>query len=195
MDTTTLEPAIEPAGHGIDEQHSAGVVGTRLIELDPREIVVNVRNPRERARRIEELKDSISQIGLLDPIVVFLNADGAYELKDGFRRRLAVLQLDLPRVECRLVEAGGDAEQIVAMLASTLHRDDLTISEEARGYEQLTLLDWEPEAIAQVVAKPVTRVKRALALTKLPERAGQSAKATVVDDGVVDWRRAIGGGT
>jgi len=181
VDTVTItDPSIEPTDADVHEETDASVVRTSLIELDPREIVVNVKNPRDRARRIEELKDSISQIGLLDPIVVFLNNDGRYELRDGFRRRTACIELDVPTVPCRLVEAGGDAEQIVAMLASALHRDDLTVSEEARGYEQLTLLDWEPEAIAQVVAKPVARVKQALTLTKMPEKARKAA-----DDGTL----------
>lgn len=57
----------------------------------------------------------------------------------------------------------------------------LCTGKEASGYRQLTLLDWTPEQISQVTAKPAERIRQALTLVSLPQQVRQAA-----DDGALD---------
>ena len=69
----------------------------------------------------------------------------------------------------------GEARRVVIMLSENVHRIGLTPTEEANAYRQLTLLEWTPEQISAVTAKPAERVRHALTLVTLPPRVRQAA--------------------
>ena len=59
------------------------IPGTRLIQVDPNEIVPNPRQPRTNfdPDDLAELVHSVREFGVLQPVVVRTNEDGKYELK------------------------------------------------------------------------------------------------------------------
>jgi hypothetical protein len=61
----------------------------------------------------------------------------------------------------------------------------LCTSKEANAYRQLALLDWTPEQISAVTAKPAERVRHALTLVTLPPQVRQAA-----DQGDLDLAEA-----
>jgi hypothetical protein len=61
----------------------------------------------------------------------------------------------------------------------------LSTSKEAAAYDQLALMDWTPERIASAVAKPLARVKDALALHRMPGAAREVAMIAA-NDGSLD---------
>lgn len=154
-----------------------------IIELDPVELIPSKHNPPGRTgREMSEFRDSIAQLGILVPLIVCPTDgdDATYRVIMGHRRRTAAIELGMTTVPCIVAETTGDAEQLVTILVENVHREGLTISEEAGVYRQLVLLDWEPESIAKATSRPLERVEQSLALTKLPERAQRAA-----DDGML----------
>ncbi|GIG67735.1 ParB/RepB/Spo0J family partition protein [Phytomonospora endophytica] len=153
-----------------------------ILDIPPLQLLPSKTNPPDRsARNMTAFRDSIAEVGILQPLVVTAtDEEGVYRIQIGHRRHTAAIELGLETVPCVVIDASGDAEYLVSLLVENKHRENLTVSEEAGAYHQLTLMDWEPEAIARVTAQPITHVKRSLALTKLPKPAQQAA-----DDGVL----------
>jgi ParB/RepB/Spo0J family partition protein len=72
------------------------------------------------------LKDSIEEIGLMQPIVVTPREKGGYQLVAGFRRFEAVRQLKLPSISAIVVEADLERAKIFN-LAENLSRKSLRL--------------------------------------------------------------------
>jgi len=113
------------------------------------ELVPNDYNPRKlfRGASMEELKNSIEQHGLIEPLVVRKLKNGKYEVIAGMRRYHCLKELNIEEVECYIRETTeteakmikSDAELI--SLLENLQREDLTPIEEARAFQ--TYLNWE----------------------------------------------------
>lgn len=110
----------------------------RLIHIRPSEIARNPRQPRGEfdAAAIEELAESMRQVGVLQPVLVRPRADGTYELIAGERRtraaELAGIE-DLPAI----VRDADDTSLLTEALVENIHRTDLNPLEEAAAFEQL----------------------------------------------------------
>jgi len=98
------------------------------------ELVPNDYNPRElfRGAAMEELKNSIEQYGLIEPLVV-RKLNGKYEVVAGMRRYFALKELKIDEVECNLLELTNPEAKLVS-LVENIQRDNLSPMEEARAY-------------------------------------------------------------
>lgn len=143
-----------------------GAVSIKLSEIEP-----NREQPRKEfdAAALSELADSISQHGVLQPILLRPMLTGGYRIVAGERRwrasRMAGLQ-EIPAV----VREMSDAEEMLFTLIENLQREDLTPLEEARGYR--TLIEsqsFTQEEVSQTVGKSRPAVTNALRLLNLPE--------------------------
>lgn len=79
------------------------------------------------------LKNSISENGLLTPLIVRRKENGRYELISGHRRKLAMEMLGIPEAEVIIKELTDD-EAIVEMVDSNLQREKILPSEKAFSY-------------------------------------------------------------
>ncbi len=129
--------------------------------------------PKEMARleidlnAVAELASSISEIGLLQPIVLRENA-GRYEIIAGHRRFLAHKRLELPSIKS-IVKIMSDQECIIARATENLARVDLTPLEEATIYSDLvTSHDMTLEQVAQKMGKTPGTIKRRMDLLRMP---------------------------
>ncbi|MET7397354.1 ParB/RepB/Spo0J family partition protein [Dactylosporangium sp. NPDC005572] len=131
-------------------------------------------------RQLAELKASINEVGILQPLVVVPapDHDGAWQIVIGHRRKYASILVRKFRVPCILATDYDEVKRILAQLAENVHRVGLTASEEAEAFEQLTLLDWTTERIAAVRGVPEETVVRSLRLRRLPK-----AVAAALDSG------------
>jgi ParB family chromosome partitioning protein len=107
-----------------------------------------------------------------------------YRIIVGHRRHAAALLLELASVPCLVAEAGDEASHLFTMLTENLHRQDLSIQEEADAYAQLALLDISEDEIATRMAFPVERVSAGLALTRLPKRVRDEAAELIQQHGI-----------
>jgi ParB family chromosome partitioning protein len=142
-----------------------------LVELTVADIRPNPFQPRQDVdpAALEELKASIRQAGLLQPIVVRPMPDGGgYELIAGERRLRACQALGWERIPAVKREV-DDRTALTLALIENLQRDDLSPVDEARGYERL-LAEFKlaQQDVADAVGRDRSTVANALRLLKLP---------------------------
>ena len=82
----------------------------------------------------EELKDSVKENGLLEPIIVRSFSAGTYEIISGHRRVEACKELGIQTVPAIVREMSKD-EAVIAMVDSNLQREHLLPSEKAFAYK------------------------------------------------------------
>jgi len=117
---------------------------------------------------IAELADSISKVGLLQPIIVRPYGEG-YQIIAGERRWRASKVAGLERVPVRIL-AADDTSSLEIALIENLQREDLNSIEEARGYRRLlTEYQMTQAELADKVSKSRSAITNALRLLDLPE--------------------------
>ena len=85
---------------------------------------------------LEELKNSILEYGLIQPITVRRTRDGYYELISGERRFRACVRAGLKRINAYIIESDTKKSAVLSLLEN-LHREDLSFFEIAQSYESL----------------------------------------------------------
>jgi ParB family transcriptional regulator, chromosome partitioning protein len=141
-----------------------------LREIPVADIRPNPFQPRTefRPEEIEELKDSLSQNGLLQPITVRPAGTG-FELIAGERRLRAAVSLGWQQISA-IVRPIDDQAALTLALVENLQRADLNPLEEAEGYQRLaTEFQLTHDEIAKVVGKARTTVVNCLRLLGLPD--------------------------
>lgn len=83
---------------------------------------------------LEQLKQSIEQNGLLNPLVVRKKDNGRYELLSGHRRKKALTKLNIEEVEV-IVKDLTDEEATIFMVDSNMCREKILPSEKAFAYK------------------------------------------------------------
>lgn len=159
------EPGTPSAGHK-DGDNASKLPGYGEISL--KEIVANPYQPRREInpQSIEELANSITAEGLLQPIVV-RQKEGKFELIAGERRFRAYQFLKRDSIPARIVEA-SDASSATLALIENLQRENLNPIDEALGFASLVRdFDLTQEAAAERVGKSRAAVANALRLLSL----------------------------
>lgn len=115
-----------------------------------------------------DLVASIRELGILSPIVVERDDDGALWVLDGHRRLAAAVELDLPTVT---VVARQDEDQaaLARALVMNVRRAGLNPVDEAKALRALIDEGRTPADVAQLVGCPEDRVHSRLKLLALPE--------------------------
>lgn len=121
------------------------------------------------ADAIEELKDSILEYGVIQPIIVRKSIKG-YEIVVGERRYRAAKEAGLetiPAVEKELT----DANMMELALLENLQREDLTPIEEAYAYTNLMKeLDITQEELSKRLGKSRSHIANIVRLLSLPDQ-------------------------
>lgn len=143
-----------------------------LVELPVKDIRPNPLQPRREVDpgALEELKSSIQQAGLLQPVVVRPAPGGSgFELIAGERRLRACQALGWERIPA--VRRDVDDRTVLTLaLIENLQRDDLSPVDEARGYERLIAeFELTQQDVAIAVGRDRSTVANALRLLKLPD--------------------------
>lgn len=117
---------------------STGVTagGRELRTVPVADIVSDPDNPREEITDVEELADSIRQVGLLQPIVCRQRA-GQLIVVAGHRRLAAIAHLGWDHVDVVVTRDMRPDEVLAAMLIENGQRRDLDPIEEARAFARL----------------------------------------------------------
>jgi ParB family chromosome partitioning protein len=144
-----------------------------LVELPVTAIRPNPFQPRRDIdpAALEELKSSIRQAGLLQPVVVRPAPDGSsdYELIAGERRLRACQALGWEKIPA-VQRAVDDRTLLTLALIENLQRDDLSPVDEARGYDRLIAeFHLTQQDVADTVGRDRSTVTNALRLLRLPE--------------------------
>ena len=163
------------------------VPGATFAELPVGAIRPNTWQPRTvfDEADLEELVDSIKEIGVLQPIVVRpdRSGDGTYELIMGERRWRATQLAGLETVPA-IIRETDDADMLRDALLENLHRAQLNPLEEAAAYRQL-LDDFgcTHEELATRIARSRPQISNTLRLLKLPPLVQRRVAAGVLSAG------------
>ena len=158
--------------------------GAWFAELPVDEIRPNPRQPREvfDEEAMAELVASITEVGLLQPVVVRPVDDG-YELVMGERRWRATREAGLSTIPA-IVRETGDDDLLRDALLENLHRAQLNALEEAAAYQQL-LEDFgcTHDELATRIGRSRPQISNTLRLLKLPPAVQRRVAAGVLSAG------------
>ncbi|MGC9337634.1 MAG: ParB/RepB/Spo0J family partition protein [Candidatus Cloacimonadia bacterium] len=142
----------------------------RLIEID--KIKFNPYQPRGKSdqKDLQELADSISKNGIIQPIVVRKSDDAEYEYElIAGQRRLNAAQLSGFEKVPAIVRQAKDREMLELSIVENIQRKNLNPIDEANAYHRLaTEFKLSQSQIAGVVGKKRVTITNSLRLLKLP---------------------------
>lgn len=109
-----------------------------FLSIDLKKVQPNRLNPRLEFRKqaLDELADSIKQVGLVEPVVVRPSGDDSYEIVVGERRYRAAQQAGLDSIPA-IVRDYSDDEVLELNLIENIQREDLSAVEKARVCQEL----------------------------------------------------------
>lgn len=144
----------------------AGAPIGRMVPIE--RIDPNPDQPRHRMGDLTELKASIAEKGIIEPLIVRPRGD-RYGIIAGERRYQAAVQLglaDLPVV----IRPADESESIELALIENLQRKDLTAFEEAEGLQALVeRFGFTHEQLAKRLGRSRTSITESLSLDAMPE--------------------------
>lgn len=97
-------------------------------------------------------------------------SDDGYTLIIGHRRCAASKLAGLTEVPCRIVEGMSKKEQVSTMLEENMQRNDLTIYEQAQGFQMMLDLGETEESIAEKTGFSKTTIRHRLNIAKLDQK-------------------------
>ena len=172
--------ALDDADSGLRQ-----VAGAYFEEVAVGFITPNPRQPRQAfdEEALEELAASITEVGLLQPVVVRKLGGGNYELVMGERRWRASQRAGLEFIPA-IVRETPDTDMLRDALLENLHRQQLDPLEEAAAYQQL-LDDFGAthEQLAQKVGRSRPHISNTLRLLNLPPAVQKRLAAGVISAG------------
>lgn len=174
-------------GRGLDTifaenetEDSNSSVMLKISEIEP-----NRSQPRKDfdENSLSDLAQSISQHGLLQPLLVRPLPIGGYQIVAGERRYRACRMAGLTEVPVTIREL-SDTETMELALIENLQREDLSPIEEALGYK--ALIDehgFSQEEVATSVGKSRPAIANSLRILKLPDSVLEYVKQDKISAG------------
>lgn len=182
---TVSEPEVDNETGDAVEEELAAVPGIHLMQIDPKSIVPNPRQPRQHfdADDLAELVHSVREFGVLQPVVVRRNGDGEFELIMGERRTRAAREAGLEAIPA-IVRDTADEDLLRDALLENLHRSELNPLEEASAYQQL-LEDFgiTQDELATRIGRSRPQISNTIRLLRLPVPVQQRVAAGVLSAG------------
>lgn len=141
----------------------------KVMMIDVDHIHPHPDNPRKDIGNIEELSESIRKNGIMQNLTVIPidGQSGEYMTLIGHRRCEASKAAGLKELPCDIAEGLTKKEQVAIMLEENMQRSDLTILEQAQGFQMMIDLGETEESIAQKTGFSKPTVKHRLNLAKL----------------------------
>ena len=163
-----------------ETEDSNSSVMLKISEIEP-----NRSQPRKDfdENSLSELAQSISQHGLLQPLLVRPLPIGGYQIVAGERRYRACRMAGLTEVPVTIREL-SDTETMELALIENLQREDLSPIEEALGYK--ALIDehgFSQEEVATSVGKSRPAIANSLRILKLPDSVLEYVKQDKISAG------------
>lgn len=141
-----------------------------IYEIPLEQIQVNPYQPRTYFDKeaLQELSESITVQGIIQPITVRKLAEGEYQLISGERRFQASKLAGLEQVPA-YVRTANDQQMLEMALIENIQRENLNALEIAHSYQRLLAeCDLKQEQLGERVGKNRTTVNNYLRLLKLP---------------------------
>ena len=137
-------------------------VSTKLLHPHPD-------NPRKDLGDVTELADSIKANGVMQNLTAVPRSEGGYTVIIGHRRLAAAKKAGLAEVPCVIVDIPY-RDQLATMLLENMQRSDLTVYEQAEGFQMMFDFGESVEAISEKTGLSQTTVRRRLKIAELDKK-------------------------
>lgn len=144
-----------------------GIVNIRLEHIHP-----HPDNPRKDLGDLTELAESIKKNGIMQNLTVIpkKGKPGEYITIIGHRRSAAAKLAGIADAPCRIVEGMTDKEQMSTMLEENMQRNDLTIWEQAQGFQMMFYLGETEDTLAEKTGFSKKTIRHRLNIAKLDSK-------------------------
>lgn len=159
---------------------SEGVQTIKISQIEPK-----LNQPRKYfdPELLEQLADSISQHGLIQPIVVRPVSGGFYQIVAGERRWRASKLANLTEIPAIVMQADELKAAQIAIIEN-IQREDLNPYEEAQAYKSLmNEFDLTQEEVSAQVGKSRSAIANTMRLLDLPEEVLEMLKTGDISAG------------
>ena len=177
-------------GRGLDalisteeELHTSG--SSSISEVPVFKIKANPNQPRREfsTEALQELAESIRQIGIIQPITLRLMEDGTYQIIAGERRWRASQMAGLTSIPA-YVRTADDENMMQMALVENIQREDLNAIEIALAYQNLIeQYILTQDKLSEKVGKNRATIANYLRLLKLPAQVQVALQNKEVDQG------------
>ncbi len=177
-------------GRGLDalisteeEVHTSG--SSSINEVAVFKIKANPNQPRREfsPETLQELAESIRQIGIIQPITLRLMEDGSYQIIAGERRWRASQMAGLTTIPA-YVRTADDENMMQMALVENIQREDLNAIEIALAYQNLIeRYNLTQDKLSEKVGKNRATIANYLRLLKLPAQVQVALQNKEIDQG------------
>lgn len=197
------EPKVSAESTYTPEPIDTGEGDLHIRFVSPNDIKENTQQPRTSfdEEALSDLKASILEHGILQPLVVIDSGKGKFELIAGERRLRASRSLGLEKIPVIVRPRADEQEKLELALIENIQRQDLNAVEEARAYQSLmNEFGLRQEDIAARVGKARSTIANSLRLLELEKdildaladgRISRSHARTLLAEPVPSRRREI----
>lgn len=132
----------------------------------------------------EELKKSVREKGIIQPVVARPGLNGRYQLIAGERRLKAAIAVGLKFIPTYIIEVSSDEDMLEMALIENVQREHLNPIDLANGYQRLIdEIKLTQEEVAEKIGKDRATVANIIRLLKLPEKIQTSLKKGEIREG------------
>ena len=142
-------------------------------------------NPRKDVGDVSELADSIKANGVYQNLTVTKGGAGVPNGQDGYtviigHRRLAASKLaGIENLPCSIVEM-DEKQQVATMLLENMQRTDLTIYEQAQGFQMMLDLGETQDTISEKTGFSKSTIRHRIKLLELDQEQFKKSQERVV---------------
>lgn len=146
-----------------------------VVNMPIEYLVPHPQNPRKDLGNLDELTASIKENGIYQNLTVIPvneavpGEEPKYMVVIGHRRLEAAKRAGLQEVPCAIVRDLSETQQLQIMLLENMQRSDLTVYEQAQGFQQLLDFGMDIEDISQQSGFSKRTIRRRLEIAKLDQ--------------------------
>lgn len=155
-----------------------------VVNMPIEYLVPHPQNPRKDLGNLEELTASIKENGIYQNLTVIPvneavpGEEPKYMVVIGHRRLEAAKRAGLQEVPCAIVRGMTETRQLQIMLLENMQRSDLTVYEQAQGFQQLLDFGMDIEDISQQSGFSKRTIRRRLEIAKLDQNKLKELSST-----------------
>lgn len=155
-----------------------------VVNMPIEYLIPHPQNPRKDLGNLEELTASIKENGIYQNLTVIPvneavpGEEPKYMVVIGHRRLEAAKRAGLQEVPCAIVRGMSETRQLQTMLLENMQRSDLTVYEQAQGFQQLLDFGMDIEDISQQSGFSKSTIRRRLEIAKLDQNKLKELSST-----------------
>ena len=174
-------------GRGLSSLIGDGDIKTSNNKISISSIIPNKNQPRKifEKNALEELKNSIKERGIIQPLIVRKSVDqnDKFELIAGERRWQAAQSAGLHEVPVVIIEA-DNLKSLEFAIIENVQRKDLNAIEEAESYKNLIEnFGYDQEKVSKFIGKSRSHISNSLRLLTLPGKIVDMIKSEKISQG------------